>query len=348
MLINNKIKLKKLIKLTERLFFLLNASIPLSKALNTLLSGTTDLKNKILLQDLIAKMQLGHSFAESLAMSEIKLPNYYINFIKFGEQVSCLEVSLQQLVNVMNNKLKLRSHIINTISYPTFLIMCSFLLILVFLCSVLPQYQSLFAENANLPYITKLLLSITKQIQKNWQLYIGLVIILLSLLNSFKLNKNMLYLWDKILLCNVLSRGIIINYEAANWFYLFYLASKNHIDILTKCTLANSIIINQHLKHKLQTFIPSLKKGSTITKIMQEANLFDVSVIELINIGEEVGQLTEMLQNVANYYQSQVIKQLDIILKWLEPIILLGLAIFLGLIIAALYLPMVNLGLNIS
>lgn len=334
-----------LFSFTKELVLLLKANITLEKALIILEDSEKNVLLKAIFSELRQKLQSGLSLSESLCFIAEFCPDYYRVFIKTGEETGKLSQSLQQLFNLLKHKRDTRSQLKKALAYPSFLLVTTLLISSGIIFFVIPSYQNFFTSmGSRLPKLTQYVLDASFYLRNHLVIISmsfspGIIILLFS-------SKKYRYIMDKFSLKLPWISNLITDNNLSRWSYLLAISLKTGIPMLQAIKLANRTMTNQRLRQQFDRLIPQLAQGKSLHKSLQSLEIMQPGLLQLVLIGENSGTIAELISEVAKIYQSQLGESLAKLTRRAEPAAILLLAAIVGLVIAALYLPMVNLGLT--
>lgn len=333
---------------TQQVALLLNANIPIREALNTLAQSQKSKKLKIIIQQLQQNIENGMNLSQAMSYFPCHFNTEYCTFIQAGEITGQLHITFRDLSKLRTRQHKIKNQIKKTLSYPIFLLICTIAISLGITLFIIPKYQNFFAEfHSKLPTLTAAVLHFSILLQH----HSGLIatsssIAVMGTIIALRRPKVKLYLHQWLLHIPLLN-ALIVRAMLCQWTYLLAVAMTTHIPLLSAITLANRVITNSELQRLFRPIVEDLAAGKTLVFSLQKIKFFPPTVLQMILIGESTGTLALIFDKIAKTQQEELSYQLTRIIKYAEPLIMIVLALFTGSIIAALYLPMINLGLNL-
>ncbi|OGO94418.1 MAG: hypothetical protein A3F10_02745 [Coxiella sp. RIFCSPHIGHO2_12_FULL_42_15] len=333
---------------TQQLTVLIQARVPLSLALSTLHASQKNNRFKSVIAQIQNDLQAGMSLAQAMQNFPRLFTEEYCAFIAAGETTGQLAEAFQQLFKLLQQKQKIKHQIKKTLSYPIFLLCCTLLITLGSLFYILPQYQQFFSElGGELPFLTKLLLKLALAMQHHYCILMNILVIFFFggyfALQSRNLSKRL----HQYILHVPLLRSLVLHAAFSQWSYLLAIAWLTNIPLLAAINLANRILTNRYLEQLFSTLPENLTRGASLHECLQALHLLPLTTLQMIFIGENTGTLGVVFSNLATNHLETFTEQLAHVIKYAEPIIMILLALLAGIIIAALYLPMIHLGLEI-
>lgn len=330
----------------RNLTMLLKAGIPLSQALFFLSHSVS--KNRLLrlIKDIHKKIQEGLSLSDSLSKQTKYFENLDRELIFVGEQSGMLETLLTRIIEQREKKAALKNKIKKALYYPSLVIFCCCLLVYLLFLFVIPHFSDLFASlGGQLPWLTQLIITLASH-----AVIVGIIMTLVSVgiyfflsqgyKKSLSVKRHMDHLFLKIPLFGSLS----LKYFFVQFTYSLFITTASGISLLHALTLLRSLNKNSVIQQKLSSLTNHIQSGKTLHEALEISGLFPKMMVQMVAIGEEAGKLEEMLENIAKGYITELDQSIDILNQLIEPLIMVIIGLWVGIIIIALYLPIFKLG----
>ena len=344
--LGGKVKSKNLVTFTRQLATLVDAGLPLLRGLRVLERQERNPVMKEVLGKIGQAVEGGSTFSESLAQHPKIFNRLFVSMVKAGELGGVLEVVLNRLAEFMEKAQKINGKVVAALFYPTAVITVAIVILGVLMTVVVPKFQEIFADmlaGKSLPRFTLFVLGISNTV-KNHFIYtvIGVIafVILFRLLVRTKLGRRM---FDKFKL-NMPVLGPVMSKVAISRFArtLGTLVSSG-VPILQALTIVKETSGNVIVGNAVSAVHESVKEGETITAPLEASNVFPPMVISMVDVGEQTGALPEMLMKIADTFDDEVDNAVSAMTSLLEPIMIVCLAIIVGSIVIALFLPLITL-----
>ena len=348
--VGGKVKPKLMMLFTRQLATLIESGLPLLKGLNVLAKQEANPVLKATINSIADSVQAGSTFSESLAQHPKLFNKLYVNMVKAGELGGVLEVVLNRLAEYMEKANKLKNKIVAAMVYP-FIVMFIAVAILVFLMVVVvPQFKQMFEDlDQKLPLISELVFNFSDSLLANF-IFMPVVVwlVLAFMLLIFLVNQ-----WGK----TVAGREQIDSFKL-KMPLLGDLQRKSAISRFSRTlgTLVTSgVPILQALKITSDTsgnvvvakaiddIHAAVKEGESIVTPMSSSKVFPPMVISMVDVGEETGKLPEMLLKIAEVYDDEVDNAVTALTSIIEPLMIIVLAVIVGTIVIAMFLPLIKL-----
>lgn len=301
-------------------------------------------------KSLIYELTMGENFSEALQKQGNIFPRLLINMIKTSELTGDLPETLDDMADYYREIEKTRKQMMSALTYPLVVLVFALAVLIYIMVLVVPQFVDIYGSlGTTLPPITIAILNISNFLKKNLLvLGIGLFVFILIFVILFKTIKVFKTVVQTILM-NVPIIGKIIIYNEITMFTKTFASLLNHNVYITDCMEVLSKITNNEV-YKMLIFdtITNLARGEAISNSFKNHWAFPVIAYEMILTGEKTGQLGPMMDKVANYYQEQHKNAVNQIKAFIEPVMIIILAVIVGVVLLSVVLPMFDMYQQIS
>ena len=344
--LSGKVKSKVLTTFTRQLATLVDAGLPLLRGLRVLEKQEKNPTLKSIIGDLSLAIEGGSTFSESLAQHPKVFNRLFVNMVKAGELGGVLEVVLTRLSEFMEKAQKIKGKVIAAMFYPVAVLIVATGILIILMVKVVPSFKAVFEgmlEGAQLPAFTRLVLGISEMVKDHFLYTAAGVIVFLIIFALFKRTKFGRYCWDKFKL-KVPAVGPVVTKIAISRFTrtLGTLISSG-VPILQALTIVKETAGNVIVSNAVAEVHESVKEGETITAPLEASGIFPPMVISMVDVGEQTGALPEMLLKIADNYDDEVDNSVAAMTSLLEPIMIVFLAVIVGSIVIAMFLPLIDL-----
>ena len=322
---------------------LLNAGVNLKAALELLLNAQKKQQNKDVLKTILLAIVSGESLSQAIeSLKPFSRYEYYS--LKIGEETGRTAQIAEQLGSFFARKNEQRRHLINGLTYPTIILTTAVLVVVFMLQFVVPMFQDIFKQqNAELPGITKFVVSLSEGIQHyGWLIFLGII----ALLVTIKLLKNNIKYQrfkDKMLSKIPFIGDFIKTVYLSQFTQAVALLTASKVPVVNSIKLVKQMIAYQPLIQSLEAVELELLKGKSLSKSLSEHKLFDDKMIALVKVAEETNQTEFIFNRLNQQYNNKVQQRSKLLSTVLEPFIILVVGVFVGFILVAMYLPMFRL-----
>ena len=344
--LSGRVKSKVLTAFTRQLATLVDAGLPLLRGLRVLEKQERNATLKKIIGDLALSIEGGSTFSEGLAQHPKVFNRLYVNMVKAGELGGVLEVVLTRLAEFMEKAQKIKGKVVAAMFYPVAVITVATVIMGILLTVVIPRFKEVFAglgEGRPLPKFTRIVLGISAMVKDHF-IYTMIGVIAFAILFSlFKRTKFGRHAWDKFKL-KVPVLGPVVSKVAISRFTrtLGTLVSSG-VPILQALTIVKETSGNVIVGNAVSAVHDSVKEGETITAPLEGSGVFPPMVISMVDVGEQTGALPEMLLKIADNYDEEVDNAVAAMTSLLEPIMIVCLAVVVGSIVIAMFLPLIDL-----
>ena len=315
----------------QQLTRLLNASLPLDRALEILTTLLEDKRTRRIVHKLLERVRDGSSLAEAMAQEEGAFPSVCVSMVRAGEEGGALRPVLARVAEFLVRSEAIRQKVISALIYPAILMLVAIGSIVLILAFVLPQFEAMFQDaGSKLPTATWLVMTASQMLREDWWILLLAIAILAAAAQFLMRRPGVGALRDRVLLHLPLLGGLCTRFEAARFTRSLGVLLANGVPASRALALAGATVGNRVFTDAIETLAARFKEGEGLATSLAETGCFPNLAIQLIQIGEETGRLEEMLQEVADIYDQEVERALERLLALLVP----GITIFMGAIVA--------------
>lgn len=342
----NKIKQSEILLFTNYLSTMISSGLPILQALDIIARDQDNPK----MQSLVNTMRTNVSSGKTLSDSFAEFPEYfddlYCNLIKAGEKSGTLDKILKRLVNYLERTANLKRKVKKAMIYPAAIIVVAFVVGLILLLFVVPQFEHIFASfGAKLPAFTRMVISLSKFLRGNWWIVlIGLALLIFGARFVIKRNEKIRERIDVGILKLMIIGPILKKSIIARYTRTMAITMEAGMPIIESMQAMADIMGNNLYKKGILKISDEVASGVQLNVAMQNTKLFPSMVVQMTAIGEASGALADMLGKIADYYEEDVNAIVDNLSSLLEPLIMMVLGLIIGGFVIAMYLPIFKLG----
>ena len=345
---NSKLKVPQadLLVFFRQMAVMLQSGVPLSQGLELLAENMTNKEFGACIFDVSKKLNSGEELSSSLSSFPRIFPPITVGLIEAGEAGGILSEVLDRLALLLEAKAKIKGQITGALIYPIAILVLAVTISLALLIFIVPTFDDMFKSmGAELPALTGFMLTLS-QIVTTPSFAIGapIVIFILTYLfkTSYATNSGRIF-FDNLALKVPLFGDLILKSELASLSDTLSTLINSGIPLvegLERCINASS---NEIIKIALRNSISLVTQGQELSASLFNAKVIPRLLVSMIKIGEETGQLSFMLENLANFYKREVEEAVTVLTKAMEPMVIFVVAAIVGTIVIALYLPMFDM-----
>jgi len=335
---------KALTVFTRQLSTLQDAGLPILRSLRILEKQMKPgvLKNSLI--DVVEDVESGMTLSESMAKHPKCFSRLYVNMVRAGEAGGALEIILQRLSEFMEKSESLKKKIIGAMVYPAVVIFVAVSILVFIMVMIIPKFKKIFDEfGLQLPWATKTLIATSIWMSNYWywiplfplSVYFGIKLLRMTKSGNYALDR--MALWIPVV-GSLIEKTIV----ARTMRTLGTLISSG-VPILEALSIVRDTANNAVFERMFQRVLESIREGDTIADPLRQARLVDDMVVNMIEVGEETGDLDTMLYKISDFYDEEVDNTVKSLISLLEPIMIVFLGGAIGGIVISLFLPLVKL-----
>lgn len=341
------VKIKDLAIFCRQFYTMLNAGIPIINCLEVLKIQTENKKLKNTLDDVYDDIQKGAAFSTSLKNHKKVFPDLLVNMIEAGELSGNLDAILERMSIHYEKENKITNKIKGAMVYPLMLSTVSILVVIFLLVFVMPTFLSMF-ERTTLPAPTRALLFVSYSLTSYWYVYtIGLILFILGFSQLYESERGKLF-FDGLKFKIPVVKGATQKVVTSRFTRTLSTLLASGIPLIQALESTAKVSGNRVVELGMREVIYEISMGATLTNSIKKIGVFPPMVISMIQIGEDSGQLDDILDKTANFYDEETESALQKMTTLIEPLMIIIMAIIIGLIVIAMILPMFDMINTIS
>lgn len=335
---------KQLTQFTVQLSILQDAGLPIVRSLKILTEQMKPCALKGIVAQVAEDVESGSSLSEAMSKHPKAFDRLYVNMVKAGEAGGVLDTILQRLAVYMEKAQALKRKVIGASIYPASVITIAVLIVSGILIWVIPQFKVVFEDlGAELPIPTMLLMKLSDFLVAFWWLLPGVPFVLYVAYRMTVKNKGGRIALDKFKLHMPLFGDIIKKSVISRFCRTLGTLIASGVPILEALSIVKNAVGNEVIANAVQVVHDSIREGESIAEPLAQTKVFDDIVINMIDVGEETGELDKMLIKVADNYDDEVDAAVGALMSIMEPAMIIGMGLTIGFIVVALFLPLVSL-----
>jgi type IV pilus assembly protein PilC len=339
-----KVSAKVLTTFTRQLSTLQDAGLPILRSLR-ILEGQSKpgvLKNSLM--DVIDDIESGSTLSEAMAKHPKCFDRLYCNMVKAGEAGGALEAILQRLADFKEKAQTLKRRVKGAMVYPIVVILVATCIVGFILYFIIPKFKAIFEDfGVDLPDMTKWLLMASDILIKRFWIVILTPICIWIFIKLLYRNRTGAYLLDRLWLMVPVMGGIIEKSVVARTMRTLGTLVQSGVPILEALSIVRDTAENAVFERAFTRIYESIREGESIAQPLKEARVVDDIVVNMIDVGEETGDLDTMLNKIADNYDEEVEVLVESLVSLLEPIMIVVLGGIIGFIVIALFMPLIQL-----
>lgn len=330
---------------TIQLATLVGAGIPIVRALNILHGQTKAGPFQDALAELVEDVSSGTPMSEAMQKHPRCFDSLYSSMVRAGESGGVLDKILERLAIFRERIAEMRAKIVGAMAYPSVIVFVAVVVVSAVIVFVIPKFQQIFQSfDVELPKPTQILLSVSEFTVHRWYVVFGIPLVLF-LLHLWLMGRGGKYRYrmHALLLKIPVLGGVLAQSMTAAFARTFGTLIQAGVPHLDALEIVRETTGNEVMRAAVEDIRRTVREGEGIATPMEETGVFDELVCSMVDVGEQTGELDNMLMKVAEAYENQTDRRIDALFKILEPMILILMAIFVGFIVIALFLPLMKI-----
>lgn len=339
-----RIELTDLIQFSRQMHSLLKAGVPILGALSGLAGHTGNRTLAKTLSGVIESLEAGRDLSTSLGRFPDAFSLFYVSLVRVGETSGRLEEIFHQLAVYLEREKKTRDQIKAALRYPAFVIAAITVAVVVINVFVVPAFSSVFERlGADLPLPTRILVAVSDFMVNQWQLLLMAIVVLGVAWRLYVRSEAGRYRWHKLQLRLPAVGKVLYLATLARFARLFALAQRAGVPVITALSVVGRALDNDFVEQRVLSMRDGIERGEALSHTAASAGIFDHLVLQMLQVGEQSGTTDELLQEVSDYYDSEVDYRIDKMSAAVEPILIVALAALVFLLATGIFLPMWDL-----
>ena len=344
--VGGRVKGKVLMIFTRQLATLVDAGLPLLRGLSVL--GKQE-KNRVMagtINHLADAVAGGSTFSESLGQHPKIFDKLYINMVKAGELGGVLELVLIRLAEYQEKAQKLKNRIVSAMVYPVIVIVIAVAIVVFLMAVIVPRFERIFQEmlgDKPLPAITQVVIGISRWVQSQWLIVLIIGAVLYAGWKAFSMTKGGRVMIDRMKLRLPVFGPVQLKSSISRFTRTLGTLVTSGVPILQALNITRDTSGNVVVANAIDKVHEAVREGESVVAPLEASKIFPPMVISMVDVGEETGQLPDMLLKIADVYDDEVDNAVDAMTSMIEPIMIVFLALIVGTIVIALFMPMISI-----
>ena len=341
----NEMKYKDLVFFLTQLSTYVKSGIPLTDSIVILENQTKSKRNKDLFQRIVYELNTGAPFSEALARQGNTFPRLLINMLKTSELTGNLTEALDDMASYYKTADSNRKQIISALTYPSVVLVISIAVLTFLLIYIVPKFVDIFNQlGSELPGITVFLINLSTFVQNNIiKIVLTLAAVIVILIAMYKNIRKFRYIVQWVLMHIPVIKDVIIYNEVIMFTKTFSSLIRHDVFITDSIEMLGKVTSNEIFKDIIKEAVTNLSTGAGLSKAFEDKWAFPRIAYEMLVTGEKTGRLGTMMENVASYYEEEQKNLVQRLKSLIEPVMIILLAIIVGVILLAIFIPMFSM-----
>ncbi len=333
--------LDDLILYTRQMYTLMKAGVPMVKSITGLIQSSRNFKLVEALKDIMGNLESGRDLSSSLSRHPSIFSPLYVSMVKVGEETGRLEESFFRISEYLMREKETRERIKAALRYPVFVIVAIAIAIAIINIWVIPVFAGLF-ENAGvpLPWQTRFLMATSGFFVKWWPMMLAGITGVIIGARFYVQTENGRYQWDRFKLKIPLVGSIIYRATLARFARSFSMGLQSGVPLIQAMTVVSRSVDNEFISDKILGMRNGIERGESLTRTAGLTKMFTPLVLQMLAVGEETGQVDDMMVEVADYYDREVDYDVKNLSSAIEPILIIAIGIMVLILALGVFLPM--------
>jgi type IV pilus assembly protein PilC len=344
----SRVRPRVLSEFTSQLAVLLDAGIPITKSLRILEGQLPPGPMKRTTQALLEDVEGGTSLSEAMHKHDVTFNALYTNMVRAGEAGGVQEEILNRLAGFLEKSENIKGRVKGALAYPAMIVVVALAVLLLVFAFVIPKFKQVFESTGGgmdkFHWTTKTVVRLGEHLEVWWWTYLVGTLVVYAL-HRLLLAKVAAYkrLFDSIALHAPLFGPLVHKSLVARFARTFGPLIQSGVPHLEALSILEGSTANVHMQKAIREVHASIREGAGIAVPMGESGMFDDIVVNMVDVGEQTGELDRMLGRIADRYESEVDRTVETTFKVIEPVLLVVMAVGVGFIVFALFTPLLTL-----
>lgn len=351
-LFGGRVNLRHLSIFCRQFATMINAGVSLVRCLDVLEQQTDSARLKEVIREIEAEVEGGATLSRSMAKFPNVFSNLSVGLVRAGEVGGVLDETLDRLATFMEKDMELRRKVKSAMTYPVLVMIVAVGIVIFLVTFILPQFIDLFRElgleEEAFPLPTLIMMRISNFVTARWYFAVAIAVGLFIAINRLKRTKTGKRYYDIVKLRLPVFGSLNHKIAIARFARTLSTLLASGVPILQAMETVAGTVDNDIIADAILLSRASIREGDTIADPLANSRMFPPMVVQMITIGEETGQLDQMLEKVADFYEGEVDAALESLTAALEPVLIVFLGVVVGFIVISMFLPIVGIITELS
>jgi len=344
--LTGSVRPKQLMVFTRQLATLVDAGLPLLRGLRILLKQERNSALRESLSGMGEAVEGGSTFSEALAQYPRIFDKLFVNMVRAGEAGGVLEVVLTRLAEFMEKAEAIKNKVKSAMIYPIVVLIAAMGILTFMLLRVIPQFETIFAEllgeDKQLPWLTQKVIAASGIVKDYWYFVVGAIFLIWVLKKLWARTDAGRFVMDKMKLRMPVFGALFRKTAIARFTRTLGTLMSSGVPVLQALNIVRDTAGNEVISRAIQSVHDSVKEGDSMSMPLEASGVFPGMVVSMVDVGEETGALPEMLMRIADNYDDEVDTAVAGLTSVIEPIMIVALALIIGTIVIAMFLPLID------
>jgi MSHA biogenesis protein MshG len=324
---------------------LLKAGVPIMSALRGLETSSENKNLARVMKELREGLEGGNELSTCLARETKSFDPFYVAMVRVGEFTGALQEVFLRLFHHLEFEKFMRDQVRSAIRYPAFVVITMGVAVAIVNIFVIPAFAKAYGSfKAELPAITKGLIAFSNFTVNYWPVLIGILVLLIFGFRFYINTARGRLAWDELKLKLPIAGAIVRDATLARFARSFALAIRSGVPAVQALTIVAGTVDNAYMGRKIEEMREGVERGESLRRAASDSGIFTPLVLQMLSVGEETGEIDEMMGEIAELYQRDVEYSLKNLAAQIEPILIIGLGVLVLILALGVFLPMWDLG----
>ena len=329
---------------SRQLYTLLKAGVPIMRGLTGLQESAINKSFGRVVKDLRESLDAGRELSAAMRRHPDVFSSFYVSMVRVGELTGLLEDVLLRLFDYLEFDREMRARIKTALRYPIFVVAVMVIAIGVINVFVIPAFSKVYAGfHAELPLMTRILIGTSNFTVQYWPLIMVLIVSAIVSFRMYIATAAGRYQWDQKKLKIPIAGKIILKGTLARFARSFALSSRSGVPIVQGLNVIAQTVNNAYIASRVEQMRDGVERGETILRTAVATGVFTPVVLQMVAVGEETGEIDELMDEIAEMYEREVDYELKTLSAQIEPILIIFLGILVLILALGVFLPIWDL-----
>lgn len=339
-----RISHKDRVFLARQLAVMLESGLLITQSIRSLIEQTNNPLLKSILEEILVDLENGLKFSAAIKKHPQIFNEVFVSVIASGEATGQLDVVVNLLADELERDHGFRSRVIGALLYPGFIVLAMIAVGIIMVTRIVPALEMVFKEaDAKLPWTTLTVIAITNSLINYWYVYIIVIVGTVFGVARYLTSNDGRRTFNGVILKIPILGQLLINMEMARFTRIFSLMIQVGVPIIQVLDSVSLVLDNVLYQESLRVVARNVERGSPIAQSLQRNNLFPVIITQMIAVGEQTGQLEQVLGKLANYYEDETNQSIKNITALTEPVIFIIVGLGVAFLVFSIIVPIYNL-----
>ena len=340
------VKTKQLVTFTRQLSTLVNAGLPLMRAMRVLQRQEKNVALRDAVSQMAESIESGSTFAEALAAHPKIFDRLFVNMVKAGEVGGVLDVVLARLAEFQEKAEKIKGKVKSAMTYPIVVLVMALSILTFLMMFIVPKFADIFSDlmgGKGMPMLTQFVMNASSVMVHRLPVVVIVIVALVVIIKLLAKTTQGRYALDKFKLNAPVFGSLISKNSISRFTRTLGTLMSSGVPVLQALNIVKETVGNEVISKAVAMIHDAVKEGENMAPPIASSKVFPPMVVSMVEVGEETGALPDMLNKIADSYDDDVDNAVAAMTSIIEPVLIIFLAVVVGTIVIALFLPLVSI-----